>query len=121
MIEVTATGEIDTIIIVPGPGMDWLGAVFRKDADSPWEIQYRFRYHDPSGDDDKDEKSWYRIVPGDQSVDLMANALWRVAHALRDTGAWGEPDRVIIKGGVEEMRRALADREWASVRTETAG
>lgn len=61
-----------------GTPMDVLGALFRDEGESDWQLIYRFRYYDASSVepfDDKDEKRWYHMRVKDRDeTDALKSA-----------------------------------------------
>jgi hypothetical protein len=120
IVDFTNETYIDTVWFLAWDQTDWMATIFKDTAESPWRLTYRFRYYDPSGDDDKDKKSPYQLRAKDGSEDSLRrlhDATNLIVGMTEKQFALKVNACVPVKGDAHAYYAALEKQPWARATT----
>lgn len=105
---------------LPGPGRDFLGALYRDEKTGKFVFRYRFRYYAAgpgNPHDGRDEKSWYTATYAGESEDEAERKCDILVAELRNMGWTREqPDKLVLKSAsAEENVKKLLERPYNHV------
>lgn len=119
MIELKDSTYLLAIWFVSWREANWMCAVYRHAPEDDWTVRYRFRYfEDERVFDSDDRRSWYAgTLPSSMTEDMLI-AKFDMFASVVGLGRGASLERLLVKGGMEDLKRAAEGCEWFNFRTE---
>lgn len=114
---------IDSVAFIGNSSEDWMATIYKKDSESPWQLEYRFRYYkfDEAGNTGN-PKRFFVVTAKDGSEETllhMRNVLSSLSRIISLRFGEVPIQTVEIQGGSNKFMDEIARQPWAHLRVKT--